>query len=570
MQNTFTNDSIVASITMDTVGPVAFSAPIAADTVMGAFTSDPLLTVAPVVPGNVLSPTTATSGITLTVPADAKLGVGYVLTGTEGNDSITGGTGDDLITGLGGDDTLNGGDGDDSIFGGDGNDLIYGGYGSDELHGGAGNDTIFGGSGKDTIYGEDGDDVLNGGVGNDDIDGGNGNDNIAGGEGTDRLAGGAGNDTIYGDEGADYITGGAGKDIIQGGDGDDIFLFGGADFDTITGDAGNDFIDGGEGRDSLDGGTGNDTINGGLGTDSVHGGDGNDLINGLGGDNTDKDFDILYGDAGNDTIIAASKAPGSGNYLDGGVGNDSLVGSDGSDILMGGSDDPYNSPNARDTLSGGGGNDYIVGGAGADLLSGGAGRDIFDFAKVDGSTVDLTNAKNINVGLLDKLDVITDFRGSNDPLITLTTDKLTFCDPIRGGATQVTFVGELGNEGFKNNLMDTAGNKVAQVGFTHIKINGDDYTVVRADLRGDKASDIDILLKGNINLTAKDITLDADSIATFHLENNMKFVDMSQVIKAVGSLPNNTTLVADAGTITTIGMDSGHADFGTALSTAMF
>ncbi|MGH8689042.1 MAG: calcium-binding protein, partial [Burkholderiales bacterium] len=52
------------------------------------------------------------------------------------------------------------GDGNDNISGGDGNDALYGQRGNDTLSGGAGTDFVAGGTGNDTIDGGDGNDTL--------------------------------------------------------------------------------------------------------------------------------------------------------------------------------------------------------------------------------------------------------------------------------------------------------------------------------------------------------------------------------------------------------------------------
>ncbi|HVT88930.1 MAG TPA: hypothetical protein VHD56_08770 [Tepidisphaeraceae bacterium] len=96
---------------------------------------------------------------------------------------------------------------------------------------------------------------------------------------------------------------------------------------------------------NLDGGKGNDSLIGGNGPGEFHGGDGDDSI--IGG-NSD---DVMYGDAGKDTIKG-----GKGNdIVEGGAGNDSIQGNDGRDILVGGLD-----------------NDRLDGGAGDDILDGGS------------------------------------------------------------------------------------------------------------------------------------------------------------------------------------------------------
>ena len=65
----------------------------------------------------------------------------------------------------------------------------------------------------------------------------------------------------------------------------------------------------------------------------------------------------LYGGTGNDTIKAVG---GDGNTLDGGSGNDSLIGSENTDSIVGGS--------GADTIIGGGGNDFVTGGGGGDTF----------------------------------------------------------------------------------------------------------------------------------------------------------------------------------------------------------
>jgi hypothetical protein len=90
-------------------------------------------------------------------------------------------------------------------------------------------------------------------------------------------------------------------------------------------------------------------MNGGDGTDTLHGGEGNDSLDGSTG------HDLLYGEAGNDTIL-------------GGEGNDTIEGGTEADILMGGAGD--------DQVAGGTGNDTLEGNVGADSVAGGEGDDL--------------------------------------------------------------------------------------------------------------------------------------------------------------------------------------------------
>lgn len=151
-------------------------------------------------------------------------------------------------------------------------DQIYGNGGNDTISAGGGNDTVFGGSGNDKLFGDAGDDVLSGD------------------EGDDTLEGGLGNDQLFG---------GAGQDLLDGGDGDDT-------------------LDGGDGNDTLIGWIGNDVLSGGAGNDLIYGGDGNDTITSGNG------VDNVYAGSGDDTVILVDGQNGTGSFLDGGDGFDTL------------------------------------------------------------------------------------------------------------------------------------------------------------------------------------------------------------------------------------------------------
>jgi hypothetical protein len=90
----------------------------------------------------------------------------------------------------------------------------------------------------------------------------------------------------------------------------------------------------------------------------------------------------LNGGAGNDTLIGGSSDDdldgGSGNdSLNGGEGDDFLLGNTGNDTLFGGEDNDIVNGNAgNDKVYGDGGNDYVYGGAGRDYCDGGDGLDI--------------------------------------------------------------------------------------------------------------------------------------------------------------------------------------------------
>ncbi len=204
-------------------------------------------------------------------------GVGVVINGSNGDDSIIGSFEPDRLYGGGGDDVL---------FGGLGADLIVGGEGNDEVHGESGSDSLFGNAGDDLIFPGSGSDEANGGSGDDTIDETRHNsgwwmfagaDTLHGGTGDDILRGGAWRDTLTGGAGDDTLEGGASKDTLSGNDGDDV-LYGGPGNDVLNGNVGNDYLDGGEGGDWVRGFAGDDIVSGGRGGDIVDGGTGNDVL----------------------------------------------------------------------------------------------------------------------------------------------------------------------------------------------------------------------------------------------------------------------------------------------------
>jgi len=251
---------------------------------------------------------------------------GLVTYGTNGNDVIMGTTGIDVIDGLGG------------------NDRICSGMGGDEVHGGPGHDWISAGDGNDSVFGDGGNDFIDGGTGDDSISGWNGDDDLRGGDGNDELWGGRHNDKLYGQAGKDTILFSGGNDAVNGGGGIDWFDASGVSkARVVTGlriDLANGVYGGsvggkgtivkienvrGTGRDDkifghpltvnrLEGGDGEDRIVGDSVSDFVLGGTGADTLIG------ETWFVRLLGQAGNDKIIAKS-----GGSAEGGWGTDKCL-----------------------------------------------------------------------------------------------------------------------------------------------------------------------------------------------------------------------------------------------------
>jgi Ca2+-binding RTX toxin-like protein len=253
-----------------------------------------------------------------------------------------------------------------------GADYLSGGGGNNLLYGGGGSDTLVGGSGSDWLDGQDGHDLLVGGTGTEvfvlDVDPSYQaqGDQYTSGGGLNILyiAGTAGNDVIKLSQSApglfriEYdgrLFTGAWRDKngtpiftqvrIDGLDGnDDIEFVQGSDPNAPGYEAGATALDvsGMGGANSgfvtdINGGPGNDTIVGTAGRDRIEGGSGSDLLYGMAGD------DRLYGDdaasLGGDPGADADK-PTDVNTLYGGQGDDDLFGGRGVNLLYAWTTDP--------------------------------------------------------------------------------------------------------------------------------------------------------------------------------------------------------------------------------------
>jgi serralysin len=95
-------------------------------------------------------------------------------------------------------------------------------------------------------------------------------------------------------------------------------LLGSADADVIFGSTGNDTLDGAQGSDLLGGDAGNDLLTGGTGIDTLYGGNGQDTLIGTNGD-------LLYAEAGDDTLIVGADFRGPPLNAHGGSGDDSFL-----------------------------------------------------------------------------------------------------------------------------------------------------------------------------------------------------------------------------------------------------
>jgi Ca2+-binding RTX toxin-like protein len=216
-----------------------------------------------------------------------------------------------------------------TLFGGPGNDILTGGSRNDTLNGGDGHDQLFGRGGSDSLIGGAHNDVLTGGAGNDQVFGNTGSDRLIWnpGDATDLNEGGDGIDTIEvnGGNGAEVFTTTANGTRVR------LDRLDPAPFSLDIGTSENLVVNANGGHDSfsatgnlaplikitVDGGTGNDTLLGSNGIDILLGGDGDDFVDGQQGN------DVAFLGAGNDVF-----------QWDPGDGSDTIEGQAGADTLL--------------------------------------------------------------------------------------------------------------------------------------------------------------------------------------------------------------------------------------------
>lgn len=357
-----------------------------------------------------------------------------------GFEAISGSLHSDILTGNSLDNMLFGSDGNDFLEGKGGADRLLGGSGADfavytssleavtvsletgvATGGDAEGDTfdsieyVIGSAGDDTITGDGAGNLIEGGAGEDTLDGGEGMDAISyanSGAGIfidlinqkvrtlkDGESSDADGDTIANFE--HVIATNFDDEIIVGHSGA-VILAGGGD-DVITPFSGNVAIDGGEGFDTVDfsqidaGGSFQPLYNqAGLFTGSQV----DDTVIYQGNDIYDVWADAIAGVAVDDNSFAAStgrydirlnsiemlRATEFGDRIafndinqnvDGGGGDDQIIGKEGHDIFYGGEgDDLLQGMDGNDTLRGDAGADVVYGGAGDDFVYGGAGDDL--------------------------------------------------------------------------------------------------------------------------------------------------------------------------------------------------
>jgi Ca2+-binding RTX toxin-like protein len=309
------------------------------------------------------APTKTFTGTALADAFAINDGEGWIISGLAGNDSLTGGDKADLLVGGKNSDILIGGGGDDvfSFAAGDGVDSYDGGGGFDKIIATTANAII----GIGTITGIEA--ISSGGFANVSIIGTTAADTFDFSNtlltGIVQIDPGSGNDTVIGSTGSDTIVLGSGNDVFRAGEGDDIFI-------ARTG-AGSDVIDGGAGFDTIKAAAANAAINVAalVSIEAIS-------ANGFTGIS-------LVGSSLAEVLDFSGMTLTGITVIDAGSGNDSVIGSAGSDIISLGT--------GNDNFSGGDGDDVFLAkaSAGLDTVNGGNGHDIIVAA---GANVSLTLA----------------------------------------------------------------------------------------------------------------------------------------------------------------------------------
>ncbi len=497
--------------------------------------------------------------------ANFNAGAGSIETWVGNNQGILGGTGNDkldfsALTSATGIKFIDGAAGNDTIAGTLNADQLIGGIGDDTLDGAGGNDVLVGGAGKDALKGGSGIDTASyaastavrvdllagtGSIGDalgdtlieiENLLGGTGNDKLVGDNNSNALTGGAGNDILIGNGGNDTLDGGAGIDNIDGGAGDDLILVSGAD--AVT-----DILNGGDDTDTVQvtGAAVLSLANFNAKTSSIEIWTGNNQA--------------VLGTAANDKLDFSALSSVSGiKFVDGGAGNDEIIGTFTADTLQGGA--------GNDVLKGGDGDDLLVGGAGADLIAGEGGTDTISYAfTATGVTITLGSggaegsAGIGGDGAGDKIAGVENVIGStgNDKL-TGNTDANVFIggkgnDILDGGAGADLFVFAIGDgkdtiNNFEDNIdridvrtiagiedFGSLAGKIAQVGANTVITFDANNTTTLANFDKSKLEAADFRFK---NAAPTDIELTLSNVfennAANHVVGTLAAIDADDTV----------------------------------------
>jgi Ca2+-binding RTX toxin-like protein len=456
------------------------------------------------------------NGVTVNVNVE-----NVVISAGGGDDVIVAGNGLAALTKL----TIDGGAGNDTITGGDGADLILGGAGNDTVAGGRGNDIAFLGSGNDRF-------TWNPGDGSDTVEGEGGFDTLTfnGANITEHIDISANGDRVRFTRDVAAIT----MDL-HGVERVEFAALGGADTITVNDLTGTDVkqvalnlaATGGAGDGQAD----TVIVNGTAGDDhiSVVSNGASVVVNGLSaqvtidGAEAGNDLLVIRGLGGNDTIDASGLGAGHINLqIEGGTGDDTVIGSGGNDIIVGGA--------GNDVLRGGTGDDTFVWnpGDGSDALEGQTGTDTLLFNGTDVSE---------NIAIAANGGHATFFRDVAN--ITMDTHGVETIDfNALGGADNVT-VGDMTGTDVKQVTIDLAASIGGGTG------DGVNDTIT---VHGTSGSDVIVVAIENgalviYGLASKVVVEHFDFNDTIHIAG----LGGDDVIEASGVGANGPKLILDGG-----------------------
>ena len=419
-----------------------------------------------------------------------------IVYGQDGGDVIAGGMGNDFLVGGADADAIDGGAGNDKVYAGDPVTWMQATMDSGIAVAGLG-ELLAGGAGNDTVIGDQTDDALLGGEGQDMIAGHQGNDIILGDSGIDFIAPAlsefddligmpywpmgtnTGTPSLYATapmlniqfQKIDHGIGAANRFEVKLSSAVSpnwITPATAGDNDTLYGGSGNDWLFGEFGDDTLAGGAGNDTLLGGAGNDTYifNVGDGNDIIvdNSSGGETNT----LLFGagfDPAQVTLFQGSLGLDLGNgdiiHIEG-VDYDDIANTSGIQRFMFADGTVLTVPelvargfdvdggSGDDILQGTGVADRIDGGAGNDTLQGGAGNDVYLFDR--GSGQDTIIERDATAGNLDTIRLAAGIAVAD---VTLSRDDSNLYLEIGGTGDKITVQG----------WFDDAAKRVEQIQF---------------------------------------------------------------------------------------------------------
>ena len=341
------------------------------------------------------------------------------------NNTLNGLGANDILSGSGGANTvLNGGDGADRLIGNQ-DDILRGGANSDEVD--LSLQAVDSAIAADLENIHNGIGVAIGGAFVEDVERGlisfgTGNDTVTGSSSASIfLYGYDGNDHLTGDVGGDSMGGGNGVDVLDGLGGDDLlYAFAPVSFAAYNSSVSLGTPDDPAAKNFLNGGDGNDTMVGSSAQDFFDGGDGIDTVS------YDPETEVAPG-VKIDLKRMLQDTGGSG--LDRFTSIENVDGTGGDDVLRG--------DQGANSLFGGVGNDFLTGGGGADTLRGGDGADRFVYkstAAIDGDRIiDLDNGDFLDLRGIDAdttkggnqaFKVVESFRGrAGELMLTLDTEN---------------------------------------------------------------------------------------------------------------------------------------------------